>query len=148
MQNVISGFRMKAPQISTQQIILSRLISKAVTREADGSVTIVAVFELSTYYQFFHIFKAASPRTPRKKWKYTFQYHGIHRGHKTDFHTLKTFTSTGTRAGKAWTIRHAHGARALRDLQDRISQPLKGHIVPQAMHRIQENIYSQSRGTK
>lgn len=63
--------------IPTPDIIESKLLAKAVF-EYNGKIHILAVFERSDYYRFFHLFTARTARTPRKNWKYTKQYFGLY----------------------------------------------------------------------
>lgn len=117
-------------------IISSRIISQAKSVNQDGTVTIIAVFERSTYQKFFHVFTAASKRAPRKTWKYTNQYYSIYSGIGSDpYYTLRSLlASRHPYSGRTWTIRHHHGARTLADLTKRIAHPVSGYIAPVRIH--------------
>lgn len=127
-------FQLKQDRDPEGEIIASRIISQAKSVNPDGSVSIVAVFERSSYNKFFHVFTAPSKRSPRRTWKYTNQYYSVYSG---KFDTLRSFlASRYPYSQRSWTIRHLHGARTLADLTKRISQPISGYIAPQRIHII------------
>jgi hypothetical protein len=72
-------FATKDSRPSIEEIIASKLLAKVVF-ELNGKVMIVAVFEKSDYYKFFHTFTARTRRTPRKNWKYTKLYYTVNAG--------------------------------------------------------------------
>ena len=132
MSTIKTVFSVKPEKDPSAEIIASRIISQAKSKNADGSVTIVAVFELSTYHKFFHVFTAPSKRTPRRKWIYKSQYIGIYSG---TFYTLRSLlASRHPFSAGTWTVRHIHGARTLADLTRRISNPIQGYIAPIRIH--------------
>lgn len=120
-----------------QEIHTSRVISHAKTVNPDGTVTIIAVFDRSTYHKFFHVFTARNKYAPRKSWKWTGQYHSIYHGQQPQlYYTLSSILSDRyPYFGRKWTIRNLHGTRTLADLTKRISQYIPSHAIhyPQAV---------------
>jgi hypothetical protein len=53
-----------------QAVLKSPIVAKAVIRLANGNHEIITVFSNSTRLEFYWIFKAKSPRSGRRSWKY------------------------------------------------------------------------------
>jgi hypothetical protein len=51
-------------------VIGSQVVAKAVTRLPSGSVEIIVVFARSTRLEFYWVFRARSPRSARRSWKF------------------------------------------------------------------------------
>jgi hypothetical protein len=62
------------PQHSDQNqkaVVGSEILAKAVTRLRNGRYEMIVVFALSTRQEFYWTFRARSPRSPRRSWKFT-----------------------------------------------------------------------------
>jgi hypothetical protein len=55
-------------------VLSSAIIAKAVLRSAGGETFILAVFQKSTAQEFYWVFRARSPRSSRRSWKYVDHY--------------------------------------------------------------------------
>src|SRR6185436_6123995 len=53
-----------------QAMLKSPIIAKAIIRLSNGTYEIITVFQKSTRLEFYWIFKAKSPRSGRRSWKY------------------------------------------------------------------------------
>jgi hypothetical protein len=52
-----------------KRVLSSPILAKAAVRLQDGTIRILAVYHLSTRYEFYWIHKVKSPRSPRKAWR-------------------------------------------------------------------------------
>lgn len=125
-------------QPSAADIILGKLISTAKIQLSDR-VRIIAIFDTSTYFMFFHEFEAATMRTPRSKWIWTKQYHtiygnGMQQG-SGSFYTLQAYADERCRLlhGSRVIIRRKIKSIQLRQMIEGVSQPLKDYQNPQPL---------------
>ena len=133
-------------------IIQGKVITKAVLQLA-GKVHIIAVFNTSTFYQFFFHFEAPTARTPRRKWTYTQQYHMLHgdavttRG-RTASYTMKSFVTQQAllKHSTKTTIRNYLSAKAVRALFYGVANPAKtAEPEPSAFEHVARH-YGRNRG--
>lgn len=55
-------------------VIASPIIAKAITRKPGGEVYMLVVFQKSTRLEFYWVFRAKSPRSSRRSWKFVAFY--------------------------------------------------------------------------
>lgn len=100
-----------------------RMMAKAVIKKADGSATVVAVYEAATYGKFYFIYELRRARSPRRLWKRVWTY-GIYQGQVMDLAKMVTRVAMGRRyEGCKISFRYFYGKRRFDALVSRVSTP-------------------------
>lgn len=105
----------------------SKLLAKGVF-EKEGKVHIIAVFERSDFYHFFFHFTARSKRSPRKTWKFDWQYYMVSGGFPTKpYKSIDEFIQDHYNVSD-FKIRYSIRVRSYKVFHERIAFPFKNYV--------------------
>lgn len=106
------------------EIEKGRMMAKAVIKKADGSATVVAVYEASIYHKFYFIYELRRARSPRRLWKRVWTY-GIFQGQVLDLAMIVTRVAMGRKyEGCKITFKYTYGKRRFKALIARMTSPV------------------------
>lgn len=115
--------RLDRAEIEKEGIETSRMMAKAVIKKADGSATVVAAYETSTYFKFYFIYELRRARTPRRLWRRVWTY-GLFQGQMLDLAMIVTRVAMGRKyEGCKITFKYFYGKRRLKALVARLVSP-------------------------
>ena len=100
-----------------------RMMAKAVIKKADGSATVVAVYEAATYGKFYFIYELRRARSPRRLWKRVWTY-GIYQGQVMDLAKTVTRLAMGRKYEDCKiSFRYFYGKRRFDAFVSRVATP-------------------------
>ena len=98
------SFRKDHSKENRQAVIGSKVVAKAVCRLANGTHEIIVVFASSTRQEFYWIFKAKSPRSAKRSWKYAGYAQRDYSFSQKPYHDFQSFVEYQARRDGAQVI--------------------------------------------